>query len=236
MSTVVNPTQIWNSSFNTQSLRIVALGDSLVYGYGDLVGGGWVERLRRQWMGRENGHVLYNLGVRGDRTHQVAQRLEGEYRYRGELRNRVPDLIMLSVGVNDSARLRRANGRLFTDFETYQQEIENLLDEAQQLCPVYFVGMVPVDEAKMPFMDCFYFNHFDQYRYKEVTKKACHYRNIPYLDIFDLWLGRGENYVKSRLINDGLHPNVKGYESLYEDIINWQALQQLNMSNVSAIV
>ncbi|MGK7883122.1 MAG: GDSL-type esterase/lipase family protein, partial [Crocosphaera sp.] len=139
-------------------------------------------------------------------------------------------------GVNDSARLRRPNGRLFTDFETYQQEIENLLDKAQQLCPVYFVGMVPVDEEKMPFIDCFYFNHFDQYRYKEVAKKACQSRNIPYLDIFDLWLGRGENYVKSRLINDGLHPNVKGYESLYEDIINWQALQQLNMSNVSAIV
>lgn len=236
MSTVVNPTQMWNSSFNQQSLRIVALGDSLVYGYGDPVGGGWVERLRRQWMAQENGHVLYNLGVRGDRTHQVAERLEGEYRYRGELRNRVPDVIMLSVGVNDSARLRRPNGRLFTELETYQLEIENLLDKAQQLCPVYFVGMVPVDEEKMPFIDCFHFNHFDQYRYKEVTKKACQSRNIPYLDIFDLWLGRGENYVKSRLINDGLHPNVKGYESLYEDIINWQALQQLNMSNVSAIV
>ena len=96
--------------------------------------------------GAENGHVLYNLGVRGDRTHQVAERLEGEYRYRGELPNRVPDLIMLSVGVNDSARLRRANGLLLTDFETYQQDIENLLDKAQQLCPVYFVGMVPVDE------------------------------------------------------------------------------------------
>ena len=235
MSTVTNPTQIWKSSFNTQSLRIVALGDSLVYGYGDPVGGGWVERLRRQWMAQENGHVLYNLGVRGDRTHQVAERLEGEYRYRGELRNRVPDVIMLSVGVNDSARLRRSNGRSFTDFEAYQQEIENLLDKAQQLCPVYFVGMVPVDEEKMPFIDCFYFNHFDQYRYKEITKKACQSRNIPYLDIFDLWLGRGENYVKSRLINDGLHPNVKGYESLYVDILNWQGLQQLNMSNVSAM-
>ncbi|ACB51629.1 putative Lipolytic enzyme, G-D-S-L [Crocosphaera subtropica ATCC 51142] len=236
MSTLATPTQIWNSSFNQQSLRIVALGDSLVYGYGDPVGGGWVERLRRQWMAQDNGHVLYNLGVRGDRTHQVAERLEGEYRYRGELRNRVPDVIMLSVGVNDSARLRRPNGRLFTDFETYQQEIENLLDKAQQLCPVYFVGMVPVDEAKMPFIDCFYFNHFDQYRYKEVTKKACQSRNIPYLDIFDLWLGRGENYVKSRLINDGLHPNVTGYESLYEDILTWQSLQQLDMSSVSVIV
>jgi lysophospholipase L1-like esterase len=236
MSTVATPTQIWNSSFNNQSLRVVALGDSLVYGYGDTVGGGWVERLRRQWMAQENGHVLYNLGVRGDRTQQVGERLEGEYRYRGELRNRVPDVIMLSVGVNDSARLRRSNGRLFTEFETFQQEIENLLDKAQQLCTVYFVGMVPVDEEKMPFIDCFYFNHFDQYRYKEVTKKACLSRNIPYLDIFDLWLGRGEDYVNSRLINDGLHPNVKGYESLYKDILNWQVLQQLNMSNVSAMV
>ena len=88
----------------------------------------------------------------------------------------------------------------------------------------------------MPFINCFHFNHFDQYRYKEVTKKACQSRNIPYLDIFDLWLGRGENYVKSRLINDGLHPNVKGYESLYDDILNWQGLQQLNISNVSAMV
>ncbi|MEL4893844.1 GDSL-type esterase/lipase family protein [Crocosphaera sp. Alani8] len=236
MTTFATPRQKWNSSFNTASLRIVALGDSLVYGYGDTVGGGWVERLRRGWMGQKNGHVLYNLGVRGDRIYQVEERLEGEYRCRGELRNRVPDVIMLSVGVNDSARLRRPDGRLFTEFDTYQQQIENLLDKAQQLCPVYFVGMVPVDEQKMPFMDCFYFNNFDQYRYKEVTKKACHSRNIPYLDIFDLWLGRGEDYVKLRLTNDGLHPNVKGYESLYEDIINWQALQKLNLGNVSAIL
>ena len=29
--------------------RIVAIGDSLIYGYGDPEGGGWVERLRRRW-------------------------------------------------------------------------------------------------------------------------------------------------------------------------------------------
>ncbi|WP_338429447.1 hypothetical protein [Synechococcus elongatus] len=30
--------------------RWIAIGDSTVYGYGDPEGGGWVERLRRQWM------------------------------------------------------------------------------------------------------------------------------------------------------------------------------------------
>jgi lysophospholipase L1-like esterase len=211
-----------------QPLKVVALGDSLVYGFGDTEGGGWVDRLRRQWMASEvANHVLYNLGIRGDRACQVLERLEQEFRYRGELRNRVPDRIILSVGVNDSARLGRPDGRLFTNFEHFQSQIGILLDRARQLCPVFFVGMVPVDEDKMPFLDCFYFNHFDQYRYKEATKRACAVREIPYLDIFDLWMGRGEDWRRTRLGPDGLHPNIQGYRSLWEDVITWQPIAKL---------
>lgn len=208
-----------------QSLKIIALGDSIVYGFGDPEHGGWVEQLRRWWMlPNSPGHVLYNLGVRGDRTQQVAQRLEVEFRHRGELRNRVPDLIILSVGVNDSARLGRANGKNYTDFAVFEAQIANLLDLAQQLCPVLFVGMVPVDEAKMPFLDCFHFNHSDQYHYKEATRLACNQRQIPYLDIFDLWKGRGEIWLSQRLSEDGLHPNTLGYQALLDDVLKWEAL------------
>ena len=211
-----------------QPLKVIALGDSLVYGYGDYVGGGWVERLRRRWMSpQSSGHVLYNLGVRGDRVCQVYQRLEQEFSRRGELRNRVPDLILLSVGVNDSARLSKSDGKLHTDLNEFRQQIERLLNLAQSLCPVLFVGMVPVNEAKMPFLDCFYFNHLDQYRYKEATLKACQPRNIPYLDIFDLWLSRGKDWLKYQLGDDGLHPNVTGYQTLLEDILAWEAMIRL---------
>ncbi len=215
---------------NRQPLKIIALGDSLIYGFGDFVGGGWVERLRRQWMSPTGaGHVLYNLGVRGDRAHQVFQRLEQEFSRRGELRNSVPDLILLSVGVNDSARLRKPDGRLYTDFAEFKQKIANLLDLAQSLCPILFIGMTPVDETKMPFVDCFYYNHFDQYRYKEATLQACQQRDIPYLDIFDLWMSRGEDWARSRLGDDGLHPNVTGYESLFKDVLAWEYLSQLHL-------
>lgn len=208
-----------------QPLKIVALGDSLVYGFGDPDKGGWVEQLRRWWMLPDSaGHVLYNLGVRGDRTQQVAQRLEVEFRHRGELRNRVPDLIILSVGVNDSARLARPNGRNYTDFTVFESEIASLLDMAQQLCPVLFVGMMPVDESKMPFLDCFYYNHSDQYRYKEATRLACLKRRIPYLDIFEKWMERSETWRLQRISEDGLHPNTLGYQTLLEDVIHWQAL------------
>ncbi|MBD2579457.1 GDSL-type esterase/lipase family protein [Oscillatoria sp. FACHB-1406] len=208
-----------------RALRVIALGDSLVYGYGDPDRGGWVEQLRRQWMlGNSNGHVLYNLGIRGDRAQQVTQRLEVEFRHRGELRNRLPDLILLSVGVNDSPRLGRPDGRNYTDFEDFQQQLSTLLDLAIELCPVLFVGMVPVEESRMPFLDCLYYNNTDQHRYKEVQRQACQKRNIPYLDIFDRWMARGESWRRQRLSADGLHPNSLGYQALFEDVRNWEAL------------
>jgi lysophospholipase L1-like esterase len=173
------------------------------------------------------GHVLYNLGVRGDGVKQVQERVEQEFRRRGELKNRVPDAIILSVGVNDSARLGRPDGRNFTDFETFQAEMANLLDQAHQLCPVLFVGMVPVDETKMPFLDCFYYNHADQYRYKEATRVACLRRQIPYLDVFEVWKSRGTDWYSKHLSKDGLHPNVVGYQALLQDVLNWEPLAQL---------
>ena len=208
-----------------QPLKIVALGDSLIYGFGDPVGGGWVERMRRLWMTPDGlGHAVYNLGIRGDGVKQLAHRLESEFRNRGELRNRLPDLMILSVGVNDSARLNRPNGRNFTDFAVFQQELDLLLDRATQLCPVLFVGMVPVIESSMPFLDCLHYNHADQFRYMRATKLACQERQIPYLDILSQWLNKGDTWCRERMLEDGLHPNVLGYQTLLEDILRWQPL------------
>ncbi|MGK7918495.1 MAG: GDSL-type esterase/lipase family protein [Trichodesmium sp.] len=208
--------------------KIVALGDSLVYGFGDYEGGGWVERLRRHWMLPDSpGHVLYNLGVRGNRVLQVEERLEHEFHHRGELRNRQPDIIVLSVGVNDSARVQRQDGRYYTDFSKFKKILDSLLDKSKELCPVVFVGMVPVDETKMPFQDCLYYSHDDQYMYKEATRLACLRRRIPYLDVFEKWLSRGDHWYKSRLCSDGIHPNVRGYQALLEDVLNWESLSLL---------
>ena len=217
---------------NNQPLKIVALGDSLVYGFGDPDGGGWVERLRRTWMLPESpGHVLYNLGVRGDRIVQVAERLEVEFRHRGELRNRVPDIIILSVGVNDSSRVGRPDGKNYTDFTKFEEQLSSLVQEAQKLCPILFVGMVPVNEAKMPFLNCLYYNHDDQYRYKEATKLTCRKQGIPYLDIFDNWMQQSEEWRVQRLSSDGLHPNTLGYQTLLEDVVNWEAIARFNSND-----
>ncbi|NEO33053.1 MAG: G-D-S-L family lipolytic protein [Symploca sp. SIO3C6] len=218
-----------------QPLKLVVMGDSIIYGFGDPEGGGWVERLRRQWMLPDTpGHVIYNLGVRGDGVKQVHERFEHEFRSRGELRNRLPDAIIFSVGVNDSARLGRPNGRNYTDFESFQTQLNSLLDQAQQLCPVLFVGMAPVDEGKMPFMDCLYYNHEDQYRYKEATRLACLKRQIPYLDIFEIWKSRGVDWWSKQILKDGLHPNVSGYKALLQEVLKWESINNLETLSLAA--
>lgn len=214
----------------THHKRVIAIGDSLIYGYGDPEGGGWVERLRRRWLQPETpGPVLYNLGVRGDDVCRVSQRLSHEFSRRGELRNRFPDLVILSVGVNDAARVGKPQGRPYTELPDFQHHMATLLDQAQQLGPVLFVGMVPVLPEQMPFAEVLYYNHDDQRRYRDATVWACGQRHIPYLDILDLWLGRGEPWWRSRLSSDGLHPNVEGYRSLLADIVQWPAFQSLLM-------
>jgi lysophospholipase L1-like esterase len=209
--------------------KVVALGDSLTYGYGDWEQGGWVDRLKRYWMRpNEDGlpnPILYNLGVRGDTIRQTHQRLEFEFRQRGELRNQLPQLLLLSFGVNDSARLGKPDGRHMVPFAEFQSHLVPMLDDAKALSSVLFLGMVPVNESKMPFMDAFFFTQEDQYLYKEVTRLACQERGIPYLDIFEIWRQRGQGWINARLMADGLHPNPLGYESLFEDIQAWPELE-----------
>lgn len=212
----------------THPKKVVIVGDSLVYGYGDTEGGGWVERLRRRWMDpSQPGPIIYNLGVRGDGVQRVADRLDREFKLRGELRRQVPDLLVLAVGLNDSARLGRSNGRLMTDEATFTEQLHNLLSQASSLCPTFFVGMVPVNEAAMPYADILHFSNADQVHYNRMIRHACKERQIPYLDLYHRWRSQGDEWCKARLCSDGLHPNVLGYRTLMADVMNWEPLMQL---------
>ena len=214
---------------SAQPLKVIAIGDSLVYGYGDLSGGGWAERLRRSWMQpNQAGHVLYNLGVRGDKVSQVAARFEAEFCRRGELRNRTPDIALISVGTNDTPHLSKPDGKLMTQESEFKREMTHLLDVAVHHCCPVFIGMVPVVMERMPFLDCLYYDRQTQFVYKEMTRQMCAIRQIPYLDIFDLWMSRGSDWIAQRIGEDGLHPNDLGYSSLFEDIASWQPIVALS--------
>ena len=91
--------------------QLIVIGDSGVVGWGDREAGGWCERLRRHWMGLPDAPLIYGLGVRGDGLEAVSARWEREWMCRGELRRKKPEALLLSVGLNDTARVGRSDGR-----------------------------------------------------------------------------------------------------------------------------
>ena len=204
--------------------KLIVLGDSGVYGWGDPDEGGWCERLRRHWMGLPSGPVLYPLGVRGDGLERVAARLEQEVHCRGELRRQLPHGILLAVGLNDSARVGRPDGRHQLDAEGFLFGLQQLLHQARRSAPVLVLGLTPVDEAAMPYAEVLWYGLDQVRRYERLLEEACLEADVPFLPLLESLLS--DPTWPQWLGPDGLHLNSEGHRQVYERVRQWPALLQ----------
>lgn len=204
--------------------KLIVIGDSGVYGWGDPEGGGWCERLRRHWMELPRGPVLYNLGVRGDGLERLAARLAAEVGRRGELRRQAPQGILIGIGLNDTARVGRADGRHQLAPDAFLFGLQQLLREAVALAPVLVLGLTPVDEAAMPFADCLWYELATVRRYEALLEEACLEADVPFLPLLER-LTADRSWLRL-LEADGLHLNSEGHRRVYEEVRRWPALLQ----------
>lgn len=202
--------------------KLIVLGDSGVYGWGDPEEGGWCERLRRLWMALPDGPVLYPLGVRGDGLERVAARLEREVHCRGELRRQIPQGILLAVGLNDSARVGRPDGRPQLDAEGFLFGLQQLLLQARRIAPVLVLGLTPVDEAVMPYADVLWYGLDQVRRYEGLLEEACLEADVPFLPLLNSLLD--DPAWPGWLGTDGVHLNSDGHRQVYERVRHWPAL------------
>lgn len=202
--------------------KLIVLGDSGVYGWGDPEEGGWCERLRRHWMALPDGPVLYPLGVRGDGLERVAARLEREVLCRGELRRQIPQGILLAVGLNDSARVGRPDGRPQLDAEGFLFGLQQLLLQARRMAPVLVLGLTPVDEAVMPYAEVLWYGLEQVRRYEGLLEEACLEADVPFLPLLNNLLD--DPAWPGWLGPDGVHLNGDGHRQVYERVRHWPAL------------
>lgn len=84
-----------------RDIRVFFVGDSFVAGVGDESGLGWVGRVLARAAAAGTGVTGYNLGVRGETSIEVVERMPRELAPRtrvGEAR------VVLSFGINDTMR------------------------------------------------------------------------------------------------------------------------------------
>ena len=204
--------------------KLVVLGDSGVFGWGDPEQGGWCERLRRHWMATPSGPVVYNLGVRGDGLERLAARLPAEVGCRGELRRQRPQGILLSIGLNDSARIGRPDGRHPLAPDGFLFGLQQLLPVARSLAPTFVLGLTPVDGEAMPFADVLWYDLEGVRRYEALLEEACLEADVPFLPLLDTMLA--EPQWRTLLSPDGLHLNGDGHALIYQRVRRWPALLQ----------
>lgn len=202
--------------------KLVALGDSGVYGWGDPQEGGWCERLRRHWMELPGGPVLYNLGVRGDGLERLAARLNPEVLCRGELRRQTPQGILIGIGHNDLARVGHRDGRHQLAPEAFLFGLQQLLQGARAIAPVHVIGLTPVAEEQMPYAEVLWYGQADVRRYEALLEEACLGADVPFLPLLEPLLADGE--WSALLCSDGLHLNGTGHRRVYERVRQWPAL------------
>ncbi len=202
--------------------KLIVIGDSAVYGWGDSDGGGWCERLRRHWMKLPNSPIVYSLGIRGDGLEKVAKRWHQEWQCRGELRRSVPNGLLLSIGLNDTAKIGRQDGRPQLSSEAFKFGLERLLTQIKNQTTVMMIGLTAVNERAMPFSECLWYSNEACSIYEREIEETCLQLDIPFLPIHKTMMTnpKSQQWIQA----DGIHLNSEGHEWLFQKIMAWPSL------------
>lgn len=191
-------------------MKVLIFGDSITWGAGDIEGGGWVDRLRRDEELFNKGYEFINLGVSGDDTYDLLERLELE------AGAREPEFIVFSIGINDSQYLD-SNHSHRVPLDRFKKNLEKLYSLAYKFTPkVTFLGLNGVDEEKTcPISwsrDKSYFNKA-VVEYDKAIKDFSDKKETDFIDI--------NSIIEKKDLEDGLHPNSEGHRKIYQQVKNY---------------
>lgn len=186
-------------------MNILIFGDSITWGAYDPEQGGWATRLRNYFEEQDNDVDVYNLGISGDTTADLLERIEVE------AKSREPNLIIFAIGINDAQFIHSANG-LRVSLNEFQQNLAKLLAIAKKFTDkVVFVGLTKVDESKttpIPWNTDKSYTNENIERLDNVIEKFCEENGLKFIPI--------KNVVGSDDLIDGLHPNTQGHIKIFE--------------------
>lgn len=181
---------------------ILCFGDSITFGRGEQPCTGWVGRLRHDIEAKEFFSGVYNLGIPGDTSARLLERFEIEASSRILfLRPGDAFIIIIAIGTNDACTGH--NGNPLASIETFDRNIREIIEKAKRYTEHVFTISIPnVDEQTGEGV------HFSNERlqaYDQVVKQhSPDHIIIPQL--------AHDEFA------DGLHPNAKGYERMYQTI------------------
>lgn len=160
--------------------------------------------------------LVHNLSIPSESTNEITKRFSIEAEVR--CKKIYPDdrvSIIFAVGINDT-RCVDSKDNPVTGPRDFKNNVALLLDSAGKYTRhIIFVGLTLVDEQKTAPMDNIYFLNEKIKMYNEIINEECQKRNTSFLNIIKEWSGL--DYL-NLLSDDGIHPNEKGHQKIFEKI------------------
>ena len=192
---------------------LTVFGDSITFGKGDTIEGGWCGRLKKYFENKGVNHRLYNLGISGDTTEDILERFDVETRARVRYKHEGDrHIIIFSIGINDAVLLAEKNVPKI-EINIFKNNIQTLIDKSKSYTrEVVFIGLTPVDESLRVDRKGESLINKRVEEFNNAIKEICQENNIPFLDIFQ----ELSKLDYKKLLDDGLHPNPEGHLKMYE--------------------
>lgn len=208
-----------NSPNNT--LQIFCFGASSVYGVGT-VNGSWADlikqRINLDLYGNNSGKKIevFNLGISGEKSAQLEQRLEQEVKAREAFHKEWRKLIIISCGTNDS-RAVGSKDSFISSIDEFRDTATQIVELAQKFTSnIIGVGLTPVDNSRtqpLAGKD----TYFDSERIREFEaayQSVCESKNIAFLENY--MPATKLKWVEEYLYSDGLHSNDKAHQWIFD--------------------
>ncbi|MDO8529015.1 MAG: GDSL-type esterase/lipase family protein [Nanoarchaeota archaeon] len=188
---------------------ICIFGASTTSGFWDLEKGGWVNRLRLYFDSKVNDDfyvTVYNLGIDGNNSGNLLKR------FQGECEAREPDIIIISIGSNDS--FINSKGKSNSSLKDFEENIFQIIKLAKKFTKkIIFLGLYDFDESKTKPVswdaNVNYINSIMK-KYDLALKEIIEKADISYIDMNGL--------LENKDFEDGVHPNSRGHEKIFQKV------------------
>jgi len=189
--------------------EIFIFGDSIVWGVFDFIKGGWPRRLEEYLKTNVTGIKVNRYGIIGNDTRRLLKEFEMK------TGNSKPDIIIFAIGINDSQII---NSQSRIPLEEFQSNLNQLIEKAKRYTQqVVFIGLSRVDDIKAQLVwwsrKGSYLNEVIN-KYDSALKSVIEEKDCFYVEVADI-------FVDKSLLSDGVHPNSKGHQKLFEKVKNY---------------
>ena len=188
-------------------MRVLAFGDSIMYGAWDTEGG-WVDRLKReahQQVVESQGKTklqIINLGIGGDTSSKILKRMPHEIAARQSTSWQFA--MLFSFGTNDQ---RSLNGIVETPLEQFELNVRQTIELARKhTAKILFVGAPPLSAATVMLKGKEYSDERLQ-EYDQFLRSIVEAEGLPFVPTRPAF----EQANKAELFGYDLHPNDVGH-------------------------